>query len=50
VNWEHLKAFFWLRWRLHVNQMKRAGTASIVVSMIFVVGAIVAALGALSFR
>jgi ABC-2 type transport system permease protein len=49
VNWEQLKAFFWLRWRLHFNQMKRAGTASLVVSMIFVVGAIVAALGAFVF-
>ena len=27
VNWQHLQAFVWLRWRLLVNQWRRAGTA-----------------------
>jgi len=29
VNWEHLRAFLWLRWRLRVNQNKRAGAANV---------------------
>lgn len=34
VNWEHLKAFFWLRWRLSVNQARRGGTLNVVLMMI----------------
>jgi ABC-2 type transport system permease protein len=37
MNWLHLRAFFWLRWRLRVNQIKRAGTFSLVVSAIFAI-------------
>ena len=29
MNWEHLRAFLWLRWRLRVNQNKRAGAANV---------------------
>jgi hypothetical protein len=28
VNWEHLSAFCWLKWRLRMNQWRRAGLAS----------------------
>jgi hypothetical protein len=31
VNWQHVRAFLWLRWRLRINQLKRAGTANIVI-------------------
>jgi ABC-2 type transport system permease protein len=31
VNWQHFRAFLWLRWRLRINQLKRAGTANIVI-------------------
>src|SRR5262249_52078852 len=37
VNWQHLKTFFWLRWRLAVNQWRRAGTLNLVLMMIFAV-------------
>jgi ABC-2 type transport system permease protein len=35
VNWEHLQAFLWLRWRLRSNRMKRASTGSVIVEWIF---------------
>ena len=31
MNRQHLSAFLWLRWRLRVNQFKRAGTANAVI-------------------
>ena len=31
MNREHLRAFLWLRWRLRVNQFKRAGTANAII-------------------
>jgi ABC-2 type transport system permease protein len=37
VNWEHLKAFVWLRWRLAVNQTRRSGPGGAVVSGIVTV-------------
>lgn len=50
MNRRHFLAFLWLRWRLRVNQFKRAGTANLVISMIFVAamipGAIVVFIGA----
>jgi ABC-2 type transport system permease protein len=34
VNWEHLKAFLWLRWRLIANRNKRAGALSVIMQAI----------------
>jgi hypothetical protein len=31
VNWQHLSAFLWLRWRLRLNQLRRGGIANIIV-------------------
>jgi hypothetical protein len=31
VNGQHLQAFFWLRWRLFINQLKRGGIANAVI-------------------
>jgi ABC-2 type transport system permease protein len=36
VNWEHLKTFLWLRWRLIANRNKRAGKASVVLQGILI--------------
>ena len=44
MNWEHLRAMIWLRWRLMANQMKRVGTVNFVLTMIFVFGIIAAAI------
>ena len=30
MNWEHLKTFLWLRWRLIANRNKRAGITSVI--------------------
>src|SRR5262245_49676636 len=43
VNWEHLKAFVWLRWRLAMNQWRRAGTFNAVLMIIISVAAVVTA-------
>jgi ABC-2 type transport system permease protein len=43
VNGQHLLAFFWLHWRIRVNQMKRGGTANAVLLSIVVVAAVLAA-------
>jgi ABC-2 type transport system permease protein len=43
VNWQHFRAFLWLRWRLTVNQMRRGGTANIVALIIVTVGAAILA-------
>ena len=37
MNWEHLKAFLWLRWRLLSNRNKRASTGSRILQTIFIV-------------
>ena len=42
MNWQHLQAFVWLRWRLLVNQFRRAGAVNAVLVTIFAVGAMVA--------
>jgi ABC-2 type transport system permease protein len=42
VNWQHLRAFLWLRWRLRVNQFKRGGTANAVIYAIAAAAAAVA--------
>ena len=41
VNWQHLQAFVWLRWRLLVNQWRRAGAFNAVLMMIVTIGALV---------
>jgi ABC-2 type transport system permease protein len=38
VIWNHFRAFLWLRWRLRVNQVKRAGTVNAVLLAILAVG------------
>jgi hypothetical protein len=40
VNRQHLQAFLWLRWRLLVNQWRRAGRVNAVLMTIVVVGAV----------
>lgn len=40
MNWQHFRAFLWLRWRLLVNQLRRGGAANVVIL------AILAAFGA----
>ena len=40
MNWRHFRAFLWLRWRLRVNQVKRAGTVNAVFLAILAVAAL----------
>jgi ABC-2 type transport system permease protein len=44
VNARHLLAFIWLRWRLRVNQIKRAGMVNFVLTAMFVAAMIPGAL------
>jgi ABC-2 type transport system permease protein len=44
VNLRHLSTFVWLRWRLFINGVKRAGTANAVITLIFVALALMASL------
>jgi hypothetical protein len=37
VNWQHLRAFFWLRWRLAVNQWRRGGALNAVLMIVLAV-------------
>ncbi len=37
MNWSHLSAFLWLRWRLRYNQIRRAGIVNAVITVIFVI-------------
>ena len=39
MNGQHLRAFFWLHWRLRVNQFKRGGTANFVILLILAASA-----------
>ncbi len=43
MNWQHLQAFVWLRWRLLVNQWRRGGALNLVLMMILMIGAMVTA-------
>ena len=43
MNSHHLRAFFWLRWRLLVNQTHRGGVANKVVLVLLATGGILAA-------
>jgi hypothetical protein len=45
VNGEHFRAFLWLRWRLRVNQFRKAGTGNVVLFAVFVVLAAGASVG-----
>ena len=38
MNWQHLQAFLWLRWRLLVNQWRRGGAVNAVLMTILAVG------------
>ncbi len=40
MNWQHLWTLLWLRTRLLVNQWRRGGTLSLVLMMIFALGAL----------
>ena len=44
MNWRHLQAFVWLRWRLLANGWRRGGQINFVITLIFAVGALVAVL------
>jgi ABC-2 type transport system permease protein len=46
VNWQHLSAFIWLRYRLRVNQLSRSGIVNQVILSLFAVAGIVAVMGA----
>lgn len=43
MNWEHLKAFCWLRWRLSANQWRRGGAIEALLMTILAVGILVMA-------
>ena len=43
MNREHLKAFLWLRWRLRINQMRKAGAVNAVLFALFAGACLVAA-------
>jgi hypothetical protein len=45
VNWGHLRAFLWLRWRIRVNQIKRGGVANAVILGTLAVLAVFLAVG-----
>jgi hypothetical protein len=47
VNREHFRAFLWLRWRLRVNQFRKAGPVNAVFFAVFVALALLAAVGLL---
>jgi len=44
MNWRHLQAFIWLRWRLLANQWRRAGAVNAFVMGILGVGALIMAI------
>ena len=46
MNWEHLKTFLWLRWRLIANRNKRAGVTSVILQGILTAFLLVAAVAA----
>jgi hypothetical protein len=47
VNWEHLRTFLWLRWRIISNRNRRAGAASVILQGILM--ALALATGGLAF-
>lgn len=49
MNWRHLQTVVWLRWRIFVNQLKKAGTINLVVQTLLTVVMIVgSAVGAVA--
>src|SRR5262245_59654569 len=46
MNWQHLSAFIWLRYRLRVNQLSRSGIVNQIVLTLLAVAGVVAAVGA----
>ena len=44
MNWQHFRAFFWLHWRLRVNQIRRGGIANKVILAILAVHLVLAAI------
>jgi len=44
VNWQHLRAFVWLRWRLLANGWRRGGRINFLITAIFVAFALIASL------
>jgi hypothetical protein len=48
VNRAHLSAFLWLRWRLRVNQFRKAGALNAALFFLFAAGAVVAGLALLA--
>ena len=52
MNWEHLKTFLWLRWRIISNRNRRAGAASVILqgilAFIALSGAVVAFVGGIA--
>ncbi len=44
MNWQHLQAFVWLRWRLLANQWRRAGALNAILLTIVAIGALVTAI------
>ena len=44
MNWEHFKAFVWLRWRLLYNQARRAGALNAILTVIVVCAAVLTAI------
>jgi hypothetical protein len=45
VIWQHFLAFLWLRWRLLINQMRRAGTTNAVILGILAAGGVLLSIG-----
>jgi ABC-2 type transport system permease protein len=43
VNWQQFQTFLWLRWRLRINQLRRAGTANFVILAVLAAAALVVA-------
>src|SRR5580698_7857356 len=46
MNWSQLRTIIWLRWRLTRNQFARAGAVNAVLTIIFLIFAIVLSIGA----
>ena len=44
MNWQHFQAFVWLRWRLLINQWRRAGAVNAVLMMIVSIAVLVTAI------
>lgn len=45
MNWDHFRAFLWLRWRLRVNQLRRGGIVNTILVAILGVGVVLLGLG-----